>query len=134
MGLFSVDQLLQKTFWLKAWAWSKANWKFLLGLAIPIAISVFLRRGKAAEILAKAREVKAKQLAVEIEAIEKQAHLREQALKDHGRAISNAEEERAKAIADLQERADEIKKSIDEPAKATEAIADRFNIENLDKE
>ena len=54
--------LLQKSFWLKIWVWCKVNWKFLVGLAIPIAVSIIMRKGRASEIFAKGQEAKAKQL------------------------------------------------------------------------
>ena len=36
------------------WGWCKANWKFLLGLAIPIVIAVIFRKGPSLHKLFKA--------------------------------------------------------------------------------
>ena len=49
--------------WLKkAWVWCKINWKFLLGVSIPIAVGIILRKNNTAEVFKKAAEIRKKEL------------------------------------------------------------------------
>ena len=134
MPTFTLRYLLQKSFWLKIWAWCKVNWKFLVGLAIPIIVSIVMRRGRAAEIFAKGQEVKVKQLELELEAIDLQADLEAKAKADHANSIDKAAEERIRALEELEKEADRVRGMINSPTKATEALADKFKLKNLDKE
>ena len=49
-----LSALIAKAFWKKVWEWCKINWKFLLGISIPIIISILMRKGNAAKIFQKA--------------------------------------------------------------------------------
>jgi hypothetical protein len=46
-----LQSLLTKTFWHGAWIWCKANWKFVLGVSIPVILTIIWRKGNAAIIM-----------------------------------------------------------------------------------
>ena len=48
----------------KAWLWSKVNWKFLVGFAIPCIVLYFINQKKAQKVLKAGIEFRKKQLDV----------------------------------------------------------------------
>ena len=132
--MFVFSNLIQKSFWIKVWVWCKVNWKFLLGLIIPIALSIFLRRGRASEILAKGRELKSKQMEAELEAYKLKISLEEKAREEHAAAIENANQVHDESVKELEKNLSEIEADINSPEKATEALSQKFKLNNLDDE
>lgn len=109
--------------WLKkAWEWSKINWKFLLGISIPIIISILLRRGNVAKIYKKASEARKEQL----DALEKSNNLEKEAKakaqQEFLDSIDAANERHRQAVKKIDQQEKERIKEIDSADKATEAI------------
>ena len=74
-------------FWKKLWIWLKVNWKFLLGLAIPIVISVILRKKNTISILKKASESKQQHFETEMKAAGLEADLKNAAHQQHAESL-----------------------------------------------
>ncbi|OUU74886.1 MAG: hypothetical protein CBC29_07100 [Methylococcaceae bacterium TMED69] len=106
----------------KSWEWCKINWKFILGISIPIIISILLRKGNAAKIYKKAAESRKEQL----EALEKANSLekeaKEKAQKEFLESVDDANKRHQKAVKEIDKQEKERMKEIDTADKATEAI------------
>ena len=117
-----IGTLVTRAFWAKAWEWCKINWKFLLGVSIPIIISILMRRGNAAKIFRKASEARKQQLEVlqkahDLESSEKERNQDE--FLDAVNKVSDKHEETLKKIAEDEKEALE---RINSAEKATAAI------------
>ncbi len=128
--------LLTKTFWASAWNWCKVNWKFLVGFAVPCVVLFFLNQRKAQAILKKGIEFRKEQLKVaqrasdlESDGIKRNAE--EFATRVEG-VISNHEEALQKLEDESQARREELGGS--DAAAVTDALADRFDLDNGDSE
>jgi len=128
-------QLLTLSFWKKIWTWCKINWKFLVGFAIPCIVLYFLNQKKAQKILKSGIEFRKKQLDVAQRAAE---------LESAG--IERNAEEFANRVEEVTTRHDEALRKLDDndrarrkelggsdPARLTEELADKFDLNNGDK-
>ncbi len=108
------------------WDWCKINWKFLLGISIPIVISILMRRGNAAKIYKAAAETRKKELEIskvvhELEEKKKRIALElhdekvEKIISDHDEALEKANDNHLRLVSD-----------IDSAEEATQAIKDRL--------
>ena len=122
MNVFSL------IFWKKIWIWCKVNWKFLLGISIPIIVSIVARKGNIAKIMKSAKEAKEEQLKIErkahgIESEKKQEATKEyiekidEILKTHEENIELANKKEKKSISNIssaEEATEAIKKILGE--------------------
>ena len=120
----------------KAWLWSKVNWKFLVGFAIPCIVLYFINQKKAQKVLKAGIEFRKKQLDV----AQRAADLESAGLKKNA-------EEFADRVEEVITRHDEAVQELEADAKAqrdklggsdatqvTEALADKFDLDNKDKQ
>ena len=119
----------------KAWNWSKVNWKFLVGFAIPCIVLYFINQKKAQKVLKTGLEFRKKQLGVD----QRAADLETAGIKKNA-------EEFAERVEEVTTRHDEALRQLDDnaqarreelggsdPARITEELADKFNLKNGDK-
>ena len=119
----------------KAWNWSKVNWKFLIGFAIPCIVLYFINQKKAQKVLKTGLEFRKKQLGVD----QRAADLETAGIKKNA-------EEFAKRVEEVTTRHDEALRQLDDndqarrkelggsdPARITEELADKFDLRNGDK-
>ena len=119
----------------KAWSWSKVNWKFLVGFAIPCIVLYFINQKKAQKVLKAGLEFRKKQLGVD----QRAADLETAGIKKNA-------EEFAKRVEEVTTRHDEALRQLDDndqarrkelggsdPARLTEELADKFDLNNGDK-
>ena len=129
-------QLLSTKSWSSAWEWSKVNWKFLVGFAIPCIILYFVNQKKARNMLKKGIEFRKTQLAVH----QKAADLESAGVKRNAEEFANRveevttkhEEALRKLADDSQARQEQLGGS--DVSAITEELANRFNLDNKDSE
>lgn len=101
---------IAKVYLLKAWAWCKKHWQFIVGLIIPILIGIILRRRNNAE-----------QMQSTVENIQ-DAHRREVAAIDEshrieGEKIQEAQRRRDETVASVEAQAEAASIELDEKKK-----------------
>ena len=121
-----MTSLLTKAFWKRAWLWSKTNWKFLLGISIPIIISILLRKGNALAVYKKASEIREKELAAQKKAYELEIGMKQKNQDDFLSSVNDINEQHSQETAELEENRLKLIKEIDSAEKATAAIKDRL--------
>jgi len=127
-------QLLTLAFWKKIWTWCKINWKFLVGFAIPCIVLYFLNQKKAQKILKSGIEFRKNQLDV----AQRAAELESVGIEQNAAELANRVEEvntrhedaLRKLDEDSQARRDELGGT--DAANLTDALAEKFNLENKD--
>lgn len=102
---------IAKLYLLKAWAWCKKHWQFLVGLIIPILIGLILRRKNSVE-----------QMQSTVERIQDD-HRREVAVIDEshrveGEKIQEAQRRRDETVAEVEAQAAEASIELDEKKKS----------------
>ena len=117
-----ISAFLTKAFWVKSLEWCKINWKFLLGISIPIIISILLRRGNAAKIYKKASETRKKQLDVLNEVDKLESTQKQKAQEEFISTVEDVTNRHEEALRLVVDNEREILKNIDSAEKATEAI------------
>ena len=117
-----ISAFLTKAFWVKSLEWCKINWKFLLGISIPIIISILLRRGNAAKIYKKASETRKKQLDVLNEVDKLESSQKQKAQEEFISTVEDVTNRHEEALRLVVDNEREILKNIDSAEKATEAI------------
>ena len=108
------------------WDWCKINWKFLLGVSIPIIISILMRRGNAAKIYKAAAEARKKELEVSRVAHELESKKKKLALELHDEKVKEVVKEHTEKINQANQRHQETLEEIDTADKATQAIKDKL--------
>ena len=126
--------LLTTSFWKGVWIWCKANWKFLLGISIPLVLSIVLRRGKMISVLKKGIEARDKLIETERQAAGLETSLKDQATDDFVKDMRDIQEKYDKDLAELEEKRSEAENLDLTPDQATEALADKFNLRKVDDE
>ena len=119
----------------KAWNWSKVNWKFLVGFAIPCIVLYFINQKKAQKVLKAGLEFRKKQLGVD----QRAADLETAGIKKNA-------EEFAERVEEVTTRHEDALRKLDDndrarrkelggadPARLTEELADKFDLSNGDK-
>tara|TARA_A100001515_G_scaffold123876_2_gene107914 strand:- start:469 stop:861 length:393 start_codon:yes stop_codon:yes gene_type:complete len=128
-------ELLSLVFWKKVWNWCKVNWKFLVGFAIPCIVLYFLNQKKAQKILKSGLEFRKKQLGVD----QRAADLETAGIKKNAEEFAERVEEvttrHDEALRQLDDNAQARRKELggSDPARLTEELADKFNLNNGDK-
>ena len=77
-----LQSLLTKAFWRGVWIWCKANWKFILGVSIPIVLSIIWRKGNAARIMRHGIRARDEMIDVERKAAGLESRLKNEASDD----------------------------------------------------
>jgi biopolymer transport protein ExbB/TolQ len=111
---------------LKVWDWCKINWKFVLGISIPIIISILMRRGNAAKIYRKASETRQKELELSKAVREMEMAATQDAIDDFDSSMQNIHRQHSEKLQELQERNSELLDEIKTAEDATAAIKDRL--------
>ncbi len=129
-------QVLTLVFWKRIWAWCKINWKFLIGFAIPCAIFYFLNQKKAQKILAAGIEFRKKQIDVVQRAAElESAGIKKNAVEFADRVEEvNTKHEEALHKLDRESQAQRSELGGTGATNLTGALAERFDLNNGDKE
>jgi hypothetical protein len=109
--------------WLKKlWGWSKIHWKFFLGISIPIAISILVRKGNSIKVYKKATDIRNQQL----ETLEKvhalEINRKGMAQKEFLDASERILKEHEQALDRIANEEQDTLNEIDSAEKATEAI------------
>jgi hypothetical protein len=120
----------------KAWNWSKVNWKFLVGFAIPCIILYFINQKKAQKVLKAGLEFRKSKLDV----VQRAADLESAGIKRNAgefatrveEVTTRHEEALQKLDDDVQARRKELGGS--DAASVTKELADVFNLNNGDTE
>ena len=122
-----MGQVIVSWLWLKKiWEWCKIHWKFLLGISIPIIVSIILRKGNTAKVYKKAIDTKNQQLkALETShSLEKSEKAKAQ--EEFVDATHRILEEHSEAMKKLAENEKNTTREIDTPEKATNAIREKL--------
>ena len=131
-----MSKILTKAFWDSVWNWCKINWKFLVGFAIPCILLIAVNRRKAFKLLEKGFEFRKQQLDVaqrasDLESDGKIKNAKEFA--DRVEEVTTRHEEALRKLGDnVQDRREELGGS--DAAIVTDALAERFNLSNGDKQ
>ncbi|OUU26766.1 MAG: hypothetical protein CBB97_07045 [Candidatus Endolissoclinum sp. TMED37] len=128
--------LLTLKFWKSVWNWCKVNWKFLVGFAVPCIILYFFNQKKAQKILKKGIEFRKDQLKV----VQRASDLESDGIKRNAVEFANRVEE-------VTSRHEEALRKLDDDDQArreglggadaadlTDALAERFDLDNGDKQ
>ena len=121
-----LSALITKAFWLKVWNWCKINWKFLLGISIPIIISILLRKGTAAKIYKKASETRKMQLDTLEKSHVLEASRKGEAQKEFLDAMDRVNHNHADTMRRIAEQEKKQLNEIDTAEKATKAIKEKL--------
>lgn len=121
-------------FWKEVWIWLKVNWKFILGLAIPITLSILARRGNLKKILQASLRAREQQLEIERRAAGLETKLKGEATETFVDEVNRISDEHNSSLIDLAEERRKRENSITSPDDATRELADRFDLENLDED
>ena len=116
MNLFTL------VFWKRVWIWCKVNWKFLVGISIPIILSILLRKGNISSILKKANEAKEEQLKIEREAHGLEASIKADAQKEYLRSVNRITREHEESMELIQKNEKKNIESISTAEDATTAL------------
>lgn len=111
--------------------WCRINWKFLLGVSVPIFLILIGKKINVKQIWDQAKKDKQKEIDIINKAHKTEEELKEEAIKDYVTDIKNALVAHGEAIEDLNKKTEEDKKKIiDSGAEgATDAINDRFDLD-----
>jgi len=119
-------------FWKEAWIWLKVNWKFILGLAIPITLSILARRGNLKKILQASLRAREQQLEIERRAAGLETKLKGEATETFVEEVNRISDEHNSSLIDLAEERKKRENSITDPVDATNELSERFGLDNLD--
>lgn len=111
--------------------WCRINWKFLLGVSVPIILILIGKRIDLKQAWNQAKRDKEKEIDIINKSHKTEAQLKEEATKKYVSDIKNALIAHGEAIEDLNEKTEEDKKKIIESGAegATDAVNDRFDLE-----
>jgi hypothetical protein len=119
-------RLLTIAFWKSVWIWCKVNWKFMVGLAIPIASGMLIRKNKKARVLKSGLEFSKDQLLVEKEAAAIEIKGKDEAVKDFLSENSKIEEDHRASLEGIEDNRKEKIDSLSSAEKVTEEINNRL--------
>lgn len=126
--------LLTKAFWQGLWIWCKANWKFLLGVSIPIVLSILWRKGNAAAVMRNGIAARDELIEAERKAAGLESNLKQKASEEFVDSMKELEDKYRK---DLEKTEKERKISEDRDLTADEAseeLADKFHLRLVNDE
>ncbi len=127
-GLFTA------VFWKEVWIWCKVNWKFILGLSIPIILSILARRGNMKKVLEARIKARDQELEIERRAAGLETKKKKEAQDEFLDAVNRVHENHEAALIDLAEERRKREGSITDPVDATKELADKFDLDNQDKD
>lgn len=101
---------IAKLYFLRAWAWCKKHWQFLVGLIIPILIGIILRRKNSVEQMQSTVVRIQEGHRQEVEAIDESHRI-------EGEKIREAQHRRDETVAEIEAQAVEASVDLDEAKK-----------------
>jgi predicted small secreted protein len=110
----------------KLWAWCKIHWKFLLGVSIPIAVGIILRKNNAIEVLKKAEATRRKELDILKKSHEIETKTKAEAQQEHRKKIREILEDHRRTLKIIEKEEKKRIEEIDTAEKATQAIIDKL--------
>ena len=119
-----------KTFFKKAWAWTKKYWQLFVGMAIPLVVWLITRNSSQLdEVLEKTKESHKKELEVIEKSHQEEIQKREQALKKYKESLTAIEKKYKDADRELtskkrKEIENVIKENIETPDEITRRLAE----------
>ena len=119
-------------FWKEAWIWCKVNWKFVLGLAIPITLSILARRGNMKKVLQASLRAREQQIEIERRAAGLESKLKDEATETFVDEVNRINNKHDSSLIDLAEERRKRENSITDPEDATKELSERFDLDNLD--
>ena len=111
---------------LLAWDWCKINWKFILGISIPILISIIMRRGNSTKIYQQAAETRKKELEISKAAHALESDKKRLANNKHDNQVNKIIDHHQKEVNRINAEHDKILTDINSAEKATQAIKDKL--------
>ena len=117
-----LSALVTKAFWIKIWEWCKINWKFILGISIPIVVSILMRKGNVAKIYRIAAETRQKQLKALEKSTTLEADQKQEAQEEFLRSTKEILDTHKEALAKIEDDEKRFISEIDSAEKATDAI------------
>tara|TARA_Y100001973_G_C5182394_1_gene325663 strand:- start:358 stop:729 length:372 start_codon:yes stop_codon:yes gene_type:complete len=113
--------------WLKkTWEWCKIHWKFLLGISIPIVVSILLRKGNTVKIYKKAAEAKKSQLNALQQSHDLETKKKQEAQSEFINSVNKINLEHEEVLKKLAKAEQEKINKINTAEEATEAIKERL--------
>ena len=109
-----------------AWKWCKVHWKFVLGITIPVVISILVRNGNEKKIIKKALEVRNKELEADNKSTKQELNAKLDAQKKYNDSVQAINKRHADKISDIEKKEKETLDSIDSADKATAAIKEKL--------
>ena len=119
-------RLLTLTFWKSVWVWCKINWKFLVGVIIPVAIGILLRKNKQGDVLKNGLELRKNQLSIEKDASETEMKTKEEAMKSFISENSKLDEDHKSDLKDIEANRKDSINDLSSAEKVTEEINNRL--------
>tara|TARA_B100000282_G_C31729635_1_gene490262 strand:- start:527 stop:919 length:393 start_codon:yes stop_codon:yes gene_type:complete len=130
MKLFSL------IFWKKVWTWCKVNWKFLVGFALPCVVLFFLNQRKAQKILRKGIEFRKAQLNVAQRASDLESDGKKRNAEEFVTRVEEVTARHEEALRSLDDTARARRSELggSDATKLTDALADKFDLQNKDEQ
>ena len=111
-----------------AWHWCKVNWKFILGITIPIILSILMRKNNQSKIFQKALEIRNKELEINNKASTQELKSKLSAQSEHHENVKNILEKHDENLKNIKEAENKRIEDINSAEKATEAIKNKLDI------
>jgi len=108
------------------WLWCKVHWKFLLGISIPIIISIIMRKGNQNKIFTKALEIRNKELEIKNIASENELNIKIENQKDHNRNVESILDFHQSNLEKIKEKELDNISNINSADQATVAIKEKL--------
>ena len=123
-------------FWKKVWTWCKVNWKFLVGFALPCVVLFFLNQRKAQKILRKGIEFRKAQLNVAQRASDLESDGKKRNAEEFVTRVEEVTARHEEALRSLDDTARARRSELggSDATKLTDALADKFDLQNKDEQ
>ena len=118
----------------KARAWCKANWKFLLGAAIPVVLMIIFRKGDYKAVWEAGKKAKDDELEAVERTLRNESRKKTEAAKSHIEEMNAIREDEKNRIESAKKEADQLKDDLNkgEQEELTKRLAELSDSNNLD--
>ena len=118
----------------KVWAWCKANWKFLLGAAIPVLLMIIFRKGDYKAVWEAGKKAKDDELEAVERTLRNESRKKTEAAQSHIEEVRKAREDEKKRIESAKKEASQLKDNLskDDQEELTKRLAALGGANNLD--
>ena len=118
----------------KAWAWCKANWKFLLGAAIPVVLMIIFRKGDYKAVWEAGKKAKDDELEAVKRTLRNESRKKTEAAESHIEEMNTIRADEKNRIESAKKEADQLKDELskNEQEELTKRLAKLSDSNNLD--